>query len=99
LLKRSDYYGGETLLEAFIASRRLSSLFTAAVWRDRLDEMLALRPYIDADPRARVQVDFDAAVRDIYKYQREELSRRADEQADDIRLKPRPRKPRGPGTP
>lgn len=99
LLKRSDYYGGETLLEAFIASRRLSTLFTAAAWRDRLDEMLTLRPYIEADPRAKAQVDFDAAVRDIFRYQRDEISRRADEQAGDIRLKPRPRKPRDPGSP
>jgi ankyrin repeat protein len=91
LMKRSDYYGGETLLDAFVASRRLSLLFTAAVWRGRLEDMLSLKPQIDADPRARAQVDFDSAARDIRRYQQNELSRRADEEADDIRLKPRPR--------
>jgi ankyrin repeat protein len=95
LMKRSDYYGGETLLDAFVASRRLSQLFTAAVWRERLDDMLSLRPQIDADPRARTQVDFELAARDIRRYQQNELSRRADEEADDIRLKPRPRKANG----
>lgn len=91
LMKRSGYYGGETLLEAFVASRHLSRLFTAAVWRDRLDEMLALQPRIEADPRARAQVDFDAAVRDIRRYQQGELHRRIEAQSDGIRLKPRPR--------
>lgn len=91
LMKRSEYYGGERLLDAFISSRRLSQLFTAAVWRDRLEEMLSLRPQIDADPRARAQVDFEAAARDIRRYQQNELSRRAEENADDIRLKPRPK--------
>lgn len=99
LLKRSDYYGGETLLEAFIASRKLSSLFTSAVWRDRLDDMLGLRPYIENNPRAKPQVDFDRAARDIRRYQ-QELLRRTAEQTDGIRLKPRPRtaqKPKKPG--
>lgn len=96
LMKRSEYYSGETLLEAFVASRHLSQLFTATVWRDRLDDMLALRPQIDADPRARVQVDFEAAARDIRRYQQNELNRRADEEADAIRIKPRRKKPDGP---
>lgn len=96
LMKRSEYYGGETLLDAFVASRKLSGLFTAAVWRGRLDEMLALRPQIDANPRAAAQVDFDAAVRDIRHFQQSELNRRADEMAADLRPKRRPKKPDGP---
>lgn len=96
LMKRSDYYGGETLLDAFVSSRKLSSLFTAAVWRDRLNEMMGLRDQIENNPRAKPQVDFEAAARDIRRYQQEQLRRTA-EQADGIRLKPRPKKkPDGP---
>jgi ankyrin repeat protein len=95
VMRRSDYYGGETLLEAFAARRQLSQLFTSAVWRERLDEMLSLKPQVDAEPRTRAQVDFDAAARDIRRYQQDALSRRAEEQADLIRLKPRPKNARG----
>lgn len=101
LLKRSDYYGGETLLDAFVASRKLSSLFTAAVWRDRMDDMMGFRPHVENNPRAKPQVDFDAAARDIRRFQQEEL-RRSAEQAEGIKLKPRPRtvhKPKKPGNP
>lgn len=97
LLKRSDYYGGETLLDAFVSSRKLSALFTAAVWRDRLDEMMGLRSHVENNPRATSQVDFDVAARDVRRYQQDEL-RRSAEQIEGIRLKPRPKnkKPDGP---
>lgn len=93
MFRRSDYYGGERLLDAFIASRRLSEVFTADVWRDRLGDMLSMREHVDADPRARLQVNFDAAARDIRHYQQKLLRQQAADQADQIRLKPRPRKP------
>lgn len=98
LVKRSDYYGGESLLEAFANSRRLSSVFTAAVWRDRLDDMLRMRALVDQTPRAPGQVDFEKAVRDIRRYQQEQLRRRGLGN-ESIRLKPRPKKPDGPGKP
>lgn len=90
LSKRSTYYKNETLLDAFTAGKRLSDVFTAHVWQGRLEEMLTLQPKIDANPQARLQVDFDKAKMDVLRYRRRALQ---DSALKNPGLKLRPKKP------
>ncbi len=96
LSKRSSYYKEETLLDAFVGSRRLSDIFTAHVWQGRLEEMLSLQPKINDDPKARWQVDFDVAKQDVLRYRRRELQKSAQHNPG-LKLKPKP--PEKPDTP
>lgn len=96
LNKRSSYYKDETLLDAFVGSKRLSDIFTAHVWQGRLDEMLSLQPAVNDNPKARWQVDFDAAKQDVLRYRRRALQKSAQNNPG---LKLKPKTPHKPDTP
>lgn len=94
--KRSSYYKNETLLDAFVGSKRLSDVFTAHVWQGRLEDMLSLQQTINDNPKARWQVDFDAAKQDVLRYRRRQLQKSAQNKPG-LKLKPKqPHKPDAP---
>lgn len=96
LNKRSSYYKDETLLDAFVGSKRLSDIFTAHVWQGRLEDMLSLQPAVNDNPKARWQVDFDAAKQDVLRYRRRALQKSAQNKPG---LKLKPKTPKSPDTP
>jgi len=88
--KRSSYYKNETLLDAFVSSKRLSDIFTAHVWQGRLDDMLSLQQAVNDNPKACWQVDFEAAKQDVLRYRRRQLQKSAQNNPG---LKLKPKKP------
>lgn len=88
LNRRSSYYKDETLFDAFVSSKRLSDVFTAHVWQGRLEEMLSLQKAVNDNPKARWQVDFDEAKRDVLRYRRRQLQKTAQNNPG-LKLKPR----------
>jgi len=70
-------YRNDTLLHAFASEKKLSRVFTAAVWQGRLEEMLSLQPAVEADFDAKGQVDFDKARADVLSHRLKDMKARA----------------------
>lgn len=66
-----------TLLDAIGRAGKLSQVFTAAVWQGRLEEMMSLRPAVEANLSWKKQVDFDKARAEVLACRLKDLKNRA----------------------